>query len=379
MARKPSAAALGLILLAAPAAAQLHVERAPEWEALFQRRSGWTGADGAISIPLNGDYAPGSGQSTPVLFTYGDTWVGDVDHNGVRQPGSTIVNNSYSVLAPLAGAPGPMKFLVARDASGAPRAVFLPETPHAQPGEWYWPADGFANRERNGDLYLFQVRLRGPGFHAVGTALVTLPVRGGRPQYGQSRQLETPLFHAAGAGRDAITFGNSVVVSTGWAQAPHPDGYLYVYGHEEGPAKRLLVCRILPADIEDASAWRFWDGAGWVPDLAASAPLFKDVTGGFYLDQLGDGRVLALYMDLAGHIQARFADGPTGPFGEARTLYRTPELDLSPDILTYNPIPHPQLSAPGELLIGYSVNSLDFGELLAHADWYTPKFIRVTL
>lgn len=197
--------------------------------------------------------------STRTLFTLGDAWVGEVDMMGVRQPGSTIVNNTFSVLA------------------------------------------------------------------------------------------------------------------------PHPDGYLYVYGHEEGLRKKLLVCRTLPADIEDASAWRFWDGTNWVADIAASHPLFADVTGGLYLDILGDGRVIALYLDLGGLIHARFADGPAGPFTPPKVLYRTPELDLSPNILTYNPIPHPHLSQPGELLIGYSVNSLDFGELLNHADWYLPKFIRVSL
>jgi hypothetical protein len=41
----------------------------PEWDALFERESGWIGADGNYSIPLGGD---------TTLWLFSDTFVGKV-------------------------------------------------------------------------------------------------------------------------------------------------------------------------------------------------------------------------------------------------------------------------------------------------------------
>ena len=54
------------------------VERADAWEALFNRTSGWTGADGIYSIPISGDESPGSAAETSTLFVFSDTFIGEV-------------------------------------------------------------------------------------------------------------------------------------------------------------------------------------------------------------------------------------------------------------------------------------------------------------
>src|SRR5579885_2950424 len=53
-----------------------------EWNAVFDRTEGWTGADCAGSVDL------GDGRT---LWMFGDTWVGK------RQPGAQMVNNSIAV------------------------------------------------------------------------------------------------------------------------------------------------------------------------------------------------------------------------------------------------------------------------------------------
>ena len=380
---RPGRCALGpLLLLVAwlPTAAfgdeaAFRVVRAPEWEAFFDRDSGWTGADGGFSIPLSGVYVPGSGDLGPTVFTFGDTFIGEIDPlTGERLPGWTIVNNTLSLYSPGAHAMG---FLWGHDA-GEAKALFVPETPNSEPGEWYWPADGFANLERGGDLYITYIRLEGPGFRAVGSAFVVLP-RDSRDPIAEHRQIETPLFRAADGGRQAMTLGLSLIANTEWAGAPAPDGFLYAYGHEETPFKKALVGRIRPAEIEDPTAWRYWDGRGWVEEYSAAEPLFQEFTGNFSFELLPDGRVISLWADFGGHLYARIGESVSGPFAPAFELYRTPEVDLDPDIFTYNPIAHSHLSDAGELLINYSVNSFQFGDLITHADWFRPKFIRVLL
>ena len=98
--------ALGVLALAlagplATAQAQsFHTEPAPEWDALFDRDSGWTGADGIYSIPLDGnDGLAAAGPASRTLFLFSDTAIGEVAPNDRRLPGTTLVNNTLAIFA----------------------------------------------------------------------------------------------------------------------------------------------------------------------------------------------------------------------------------------------------------------------------------------
>jgi hypothetical protein len=352
------------------------IETAPEWNELFHRHHGWTGADGAISIPLSGIYAYGTSHLGPTLFSFGDTFIGEVNEKERRLHGSTMVNNTFSVLRPFTEEPGPMRFIHRLDKEGQPRAVFVPNTPNSEPGDWYWPGDGFVNHDLDGDVYILHYRLRRPPFTGVGVSLVILPAHSSTP-IADHRQLETPLFRPGDDVRGTIGFGTSLIVRTEWSRAPAPDGYVYIYGHEEKIFKKLLVCRIRPEKIEMPDSWRFWNGSEWVVHIEESAPLMSALTGNISLELLPDGRLIALYADFSGGIHARIGESVTGPFGTDHVIYHTPERDYDPDNITYNPIAHSHLSEPGTLLINYSVNSWDFADLWRNCDWYLPKFIRL--
>ncbi len=62
----------------AAAAQGFVVDPAPEWTALFDRDSGWTGADGIYSIPLTGVDVPSGAAKSYTLFVFSDTFIGDV-------------------------------------------------------------------------------------------------------------------------------------------------------------------------------------------------------------------------------------------------------------------------------------------------------------
>ncbi len=62
------------------------VEPLPEYDALFCREKGWTGADAAYSVALADDVT---------LWLYGDTWIGDIVDG--RHKGATMVNNSVGL------------------------------------------------------------------------------------------------------------------------------------------------------------------------------------------------------------------------------------------------------------------------------------------
>lgn len=193
-------------------------------------------------------------------------------------------------------------------------------------------------------------------------------------------QVDTPLHFIPADGRGEMIFGAGIMANTAEAGAPHPDGYIYIYGTQNDPfIKKLVAARVLPNEFEDFGKWRFWDGAAWSPDIETAAPLANRISSELSVSPLPDGRVVLVFqLDTLGRdVAIRIGDGPVGPFGDIVTLWRCPEPDTGPDIFCYNAKAHPHLSRPGELLISYNVNTFDFFGHFASADIYRPRFINV--
>ncbi|RJP25702.1 MAG: DUF4185 domain-containing protein [Candidatus Abyssobacteria bacterium SURF_5] len=359
------------------------VERAREWDILFDGTSGWTGADGIYSIPLSGVEAHGSAAETHTIFVFSDTFIGDVGTDGRRLRGTTIVNNTGALLRSGEPEPDKINFIWEEDEEGKAAALFVPNTPAAQPGDWYWLCDGASI---GGKIYLFAMRMReGDGgafnFAVDGVALLTFSPDAPDP-LSEYTEVDTPLFYVPSDGRGDIIFGNAIMPNTVEAEAPAPDGYVYIYGHQNDPySKRLVAARVLPEHFDDFSMWRFWDGFAWSPDIGTVAPLAGRISSEFSMSPLPDGRfVLVFQFDtLSDYVAIRVGSTPIGPFGPIIKIWLCPEPALDPDIYTYNAKAHPHLSRPGELLISYNVNTLDFWDHFAYADIYRPRFIRIRL
>ncbi|HZX07280.1 MAG TPA: hypothetical protein VFF46_30375, partial [Kribbella sp.] len=77
----------------------LRATRADEWTQLFDRRSGWIGADGIYSVPLDGRDGIGSATSgSRTAFIFSDTRIGTVDPDSLTYRQTGFVNNSSAVL-----------------------------------------------------------------------------------------------------------------------------------------------------------------------------------------------------------------------------------------------------------------------------------------
>lgn len=363
---------------AAPAATAMATP-APEWTALFDRDSGWTGADGIYSVPLDGDERPGSGG--PTFFTFSDTFIGAVAPDGSREPGATLVNNTNALLTGSVPDPAAIEFSYRRTAAGTPRPMVVPRP--ATGGTWFWPNDGVVV---GGRLYVYSLRMReGTGgafnFAVDGISLLATPAAS-RPLFDRYQQVSAPLYRAASPGRGESFFGLAVLPNTAAAGAPEADGYLYVYGlQNDRYNKRLLVARVRPGQITDFSAYRFWTGRAWGADIAAASPVTGRLSSEFSVSPLADGRyVLVFQLDgLSGQVAVRYADTPVGPWSDYEVVYTAPEDTLTPDTYTYNAKAHPHLSTPDRLLISYNVNTFDFFENFENADIYRPRFIWLPL
>ena len=173
------------------------------------------------------------------------------------------------------------------------------------------------------------------------------------------------------------------MANTEAAGAPDPDGYLYVYGVQNDTAKKLLVARVLPDEIADFGAWRFWDGEAWNESFDAAAPVADRISNELSVTPLRDGRYLLVYQrdSFAPWTSVQVGETPVGPWEEREDLYSCPEAaaDPSRNAFCYNAKAHPHLSAPGELLVSYNVNTFDFfGDFFEDAGLYRPRFIRIT-
>ncbi|HYH57384.1 MAG TPA: hypothetical protein VD772_12270, partial [Anseongella sp.] len=131
-------------------------EEAPEWTALFDRDSGWFGADGIFALPLNGVDSAGGSDSTLLIFS--DTMVGEIKE-GELQPGWAMVNNTVAYLKGSEPAEEQISFHWKKNAGGKPATFFVPETPSAEKGDYYWLGDGFVNAEKKA-TYIFAYRMR---------------------------------------------------------------------------------------------------------------------------------------------------------------------------------------------------------------------------
>ncbi len=358
----------------AASAADFVVEPAPEWDALFDRTSGWTGGDGIYSIPLSGIEAPGSGSAAPTLFTFGDTFIGQVDPNGNRLAGTTIVNNTLAVLNGDIPDPDRILFLFSKD-----RALFIPDTPQSNPGDWYWMMDGISFQDK---VWIFTLRLEKAGsfFAIAGVVLITIPLdQGWDPSL--VTQEDTSLYLPPAGGLGDVVYGQAVMPNTAASGAPHPDGFIYIYGvRSDAGSKKLLASR-LPEGSQDLADLRFYDGAAWTTQIEDATPLTDRISQELSVTPLPDGRYVAVFqLDTLGRdVAIRIGQSPVGPFGPVMKIYRCPEPDLYPGqgVFTYNAKAHPHLSGPGELLISYNVNTTDFGAHFTNADIYRPRFIRL--
>ncbi|MBT1707376.1 DUF4185 domain-containing protein [Fulvivirgaceae bacterium PWU5] len=354
------------------------VHAAPEWTTLFTRSQGWFGADGIYSIPLKGSDAGASGDT--VLFVFSDTMfgqAGDTSQSGA--PGLAMINNSVMLLTGNEPQEGNAKFIVGKNTT----SVFLPSTPKAQPGDYYWLGDGVVDHAAGDSLYIFGYLIHNTNdgskfpFRHVGTTLLIYPPH--TTDFSKSKQVDLPLVSPSDDPA-ATAFGAGVYANTQASGAPDPDGYLYIYGVRGTNNKELMAARTRAGTLAKFSAWEFKTSSGWSKDLQSATALADSVSNEMSVSAIGNGQYALIYQlgGIFSEICMQIGSSPVGPFGPRKVIWNTsPEL-TEKDLFTYNAKAHPALSKPGELLISYNINSFNFLEQLKKTpNFYHPRFIKI--
>jgi len=361
---------------------QIITTPAPQWEEMMRHTKGWIGADGIYSMATNGVEAPGRSSATNTFFWFSDCIIGNIVADTL-QANWEMLNNSVGYLDGNIPDPNKIHYYWRTDSAGRALSMFEPHTPKTQPGDYYWLGDGVLDHAMDSTIYLFAYRIKNiPGgiypFDDVGLSLIAIP-KNSKPPYTDQYQFDVPFFLKDSKGKGKVVFGISVLPNTVGAGAPHPDGYIYVYG-VRGSKKELLVSRVKDTDIEKFSEWRFWDGGGWNEDINSAAAITDRISNEMSVSFMDDGRVLATYeLDTnSPDVVIQAAQNPWGPFQPFKKVWETPEIYDAIDFYTYNAKAHPHLSNPGELLISYNVNSFNFLDNIAkHPYHLRPRFITV--
>lgn len=363
------------------------VEAATDWTQLLKRTSGWTGGDGIFSIPFSGVDSIGAGKNDKTLLLFSDTQIGEIQ-NGVLSAGASIINNSVAVIEGNDPLDRKINFFWKTDANDKPASVFVPNSPLAVKGDYFWLGDGFVNQELQNETTILAYKIRqvntGFGFAVSGSSIITIPA-GSTPPFNDAKQTDAPLFIEGTTIDNGYAFGAGIFVNTAKAGAPHPDGYVYVYGVKNIPGilnKGLMIGRVQPADFKDFSKWHFWDGTGWSLDfnnIKYATVVTERVSDELSLSPLPDGRyALVFQTDVWGSVGLRLAKTPYGPFGPVIKIWDCKEALTGKDYFAYNAKAHPNLSKPGELLISFNVNSFNFfNDIKSDPNLYRPRFIRL--
>jgi hypothetical protein len=354
-------------------------ERALDWTNLFYRSSGWFGADGIYTIPLDGVESSGH-TSKKTLFIFSDTMIGQVE-KGILQPNGKMIHNSVAILSGNQPDPKKIKFYWKKKSEDL-EGVFAPKTPKTGAGDYYWLGDGFVNKEINNSIFIFGYRVKSVGsgafgFEEVGNTLIKINSNEPLP-YDNYEQKDTPFFLDKGNGEKG-SFGAGIFLNTAEAKATKPDGYIYVYG-VLGKDKKLLVARVKPVDFEDYSKWTYWNAKAWTTDIEMAAAVSDQVSNELSVSELPDGRYVLIFQEngLGRNVCMRIGGSPIGPFGPVIKVWDTSEALELKGFFSYNAKAHPSLSAKGELLVSYNVNSFNFfKDLETQPNLYRPRFIKI--
>jgi len=355
--------ALLLLIGACVSQPQISVEALPNYDALFENTEGWTGADGAYTVPLS---------EKTTLWLFGDTWVGEI-RNGMHV-NAVIINNSVAIQKGLYLSDVSVDFTTGLTKGGEPQAFVRP----ADGRGWFWVYHG--TRAQKG-LYLFLMQIERTaskgtfGFKIIGTWLGHVVNPDDPPNSWRLSQQRIPWGEFSPSG-DTI-FGSALLKE---------QGYVYIYGTGEdvnGEVRRkyMILARVPENELEKFDQWRFFTGGGWTYDFKQAAPLCGEIANEYSVSFIPKiKKYVAVYTEngFSKNIVARFAPNPWGPWSDAIFLYECPEIKWGGDIFCYAAKGHPAISlGPDELLVTYVANSMDFERMAADAKLYRPRFLRV--
>jgi len=355
-----------VLLLSSQSHAQqpkIQAEVLPQYDALFTRNSGWTGADGDYSVALS---------DSLTLWLYSDTWIGKVRKN--RHANATLINNSVAFQYGKDPLDAKIRFFHGAKKKGKPMALITP----ADGRGWFWLYDGVLTKK---GLYLFLMQIEktvDDGFQHIGASLGYVVNPLDNPSKWRITQHKIPFGNFSAKGDTLV--GSAILKDK---------NFIYIYGTSEDiedggyHRKYMIAARVAENDFADFNQWRFYTDGEWQTDFTKASRICPDIANEYSVSfQKSLGKYVMVYTEsgLSKNIMLRVASTPYGEWSSAQIIYQCPEAAWGEKIVCYAAKAHPSLSAkPDELLVTYIASSSDFFQMAADARLYRPRFLRLKL
>ncbi|MEO6832226.1 MAG: hypothetical protein ABI378_07500 [Chitinophagaceae bacterium] len=323
--------------------------------AWFQRTSGVTAADGALSVALS------NGKS---LFLFGDSYIDNYDPVTKTVPCLFQVRSAGLLVDPA----NPINGAVTLTGSGSPKSYFALGTDNSY---WFWPGTGY---QQGDTAYVFMSRL-----HLTGTG-GSFGFEGVDSQY--VAKIKVPEMIVAGfaslGSRMKITFGHGEV---------HEGGFYYAYGtRDNGFGNDVFVARYPENNIY--AAWEYFNGSGWNTDINTAAKIYSEFTSSFHVFKLAGKYVLlttqfSVGCDQGKEIYSYTSNSLTGPFSNKKMIWTVNDTLQGHYPFFYLAYAHPEIdNGKQELLVTYCING--YGSCVntcinnrLDPNMYRPRAIRV--
>lgn len=133
--------------------------------------------------------------------------------------------------------------------------------------------------------------------------------------------LDLPLPPELGAVLPSVAPGNTDFQQSAFLSTAD---WVYEYGTKSGRFGPAKVARFHPADVENLSAYEYWDGSKWGASITDASPVIPgtvsklSVQWNQYLR-----KYVAMYTEPLGGLVIRTADQPQGPWSAYTTLVNT--------------------------------------------------------
>ncbi|MCP4608856.1 MAG: DUF4185 domain-containing protein [Planctomycetes bacterium] len=338
------------------------VESMPDYDAMFCKTEGWTGADGAYTVALADDVT---------LWLYSDTWIGDVIDG--KHKDATMINNTIALQRGKDPTTASVKFFWGTTKEGKASAFIKP----ADGTGWFWIFDGVM---ADGKLYLFLMQIIKTskkdvfGFKHIGTWLGEVENPHDDPSAWRIRQYKIPFGRYSKNGN--MFFGSA---------AMRNGDFVYIYGADEDwstgmSGRSMIVARVPYKKIADFQQWRFYSNGRWLPDMTdISRPFNAAATEYSVCYQPSIKQYVAVYTEngMSKDIMMRLSPTPVGPWGSAHKVFECPEVEWHKTYFCYAAKAHPEISKKDELIVTYVCNSFDFWKMASDASIYRPRFFRI--
>jgi len=332
------------------------------YEHMFHPDKGWIGGDGAGSVLLS---------QGRILWLFGDSLYGRIVHE--RRLIQSMVNNSIAIQSGLNPQDAQLSFFPVVTINHSKAFV----TPKHGKG-WFWLSQG-AIRNRRG-LFLFMPKFEGTSgsngwnFEMTGMVLGKISNPDANPTHWMISQASVPFFRSDSSGK-GLSFGVSVIQVGSWT-------YIYGLYYEKRSGRRcLLLARSRSENLGNFSSWEFLCDGHWSTNFMKASPLCDHLGAECsvsWLPSISRYVLICTENGLSDKIIMRCAPSPSGPWSDAKPVYRTPRSSPGRDTFCYAAKAHPELSLrDDELIISYVCNTTDPSLLVSDPGIYVPKFIRV--